>query len=44
MPLDKGGVLVSEKISLEFEISAVQKVPEGTGEQAESHEGEHHEG
>ena len=44
MPLDAGGVLVSEKISLEFEISAIQKVPEGSGEQAESHEGEHHEG
>jgi polyisoprenoid-binding protein YceI len=39
MPLDKGGVLVSERISLEFEISAVQKVAEGSGEQAEHHEG-----
>lgn len=37
MPLDKGGVLVSERITLEFEISAVQKKPEG--EQAEQHEG-----
>jgi hypothetical protein len=25
MPLDAGGVLVSEKISLEFEISAVKR-------------------
>ena len=44
MPLDKGGVLVSERISLEFEISAIQKVPEGSGEQPQGHEGEHHEG
>ena len=43
MPLDKGGVLVSERISLEFEISAVQKVAEGSGERAEHHEGEQHE-
>jgi polyisoprenoid-binding protein YceI len=28
MPLDKGGVLVSERISLEFEISAIQKTSE----------------
>lgn len=40
MPLDKGGVLVSERITLEFEISAVQKKPEGEqAEQAEQHEG-----
>ena len=44
MPLDKGGVLVSERISLEFEISAIQKVAEGSGEQPQGHEGEHHEG
>ena len=31
MPLDAGGVLVSEKISLEFEISAVKR---DTDEQA----------
>jgi polyisoprenoid-binding protein YceI len=31
MPLDAGGVLVSEKISLEFEISAVKR---GTDQQA----------
>jgi len=30
MPLDAGGVLVSEKISLEFEISAVKR---GTDQQ-----------
>ena len=33
-----------ERISLEFEISAIQKVPEGSGEQPQGHEGEHHEG
>ncbi|MGE9808410.1 MULTISPECIES: YceI family protein [unclassified Janibacter] len=32
MPLDKGGVLVSEKIDLEFEISATKKA-DGSGDQ-----------
>jgi polyisoprenoid-binding protein YceI len=45
MPLDAGGVLVSEKISLEFEISAVKKADEN--EQGGQHDGgeeQHHEG
>ncbi|ADU49561.1 YceI family protein [Intrasporangium calvum] len=47
MPLDKGGVLVSERITLEFEISAVQTAPEGAGDQAgqqDQHEGDPHQG
>lgn len=35
MPLDSGGMLVSEKISLEFEISAIKRV----GDQSESGDG-----
>jgi polyisoprenoid-binding protein YceI len=31
MPLDSGGVLVSEKISLEFEISAVKRTDDNQG-------------
>lgn len=48
MPLDKGGVLVSDRISLEFEVSAVQTSHDGAGEQTdEGHEpageeSEHH--
>ena len=43
MPLDKGGVLVSERISLEFEISAVQKTTEGAHqENQESQENQEH--
>lgn len=34
MPMDKGGVLVSEKIDLEFEISAIKK-SEGAEEQVQ---------
>ena len=50
MPLDAGGVLVSEKISLEFEISALHKPAEQdddqqNDEQQDQHEQhEHHEG
>jgi polyisoprenoid-binding protein YceI len=46
MPLDSGGVLVSERISLEFELSAVkQESPAGEGPEGsqDGHEGEHHE-
>ena len=43
MPLDKGGVLVSERISLEFEISAVQKTSEGAHqENQENQENQEH--
>jgi polyisoprenoid-binding protein YceI len=35
MPLDSGGVLVSEKISLEFEISAIKRQPDGEDQPAE---------
>ena len=55
MPLDAGGLLVSERIMLEFEISAVKQGIQDEGEQPaqESHDegdqapegqGEHHEG
>jgi polyisoprenoid-binding protein YceI len=36
MPLDSGGVLVSERITLEFEISAVKKTDEADEEPEES--------
>jgi polyisoprenoid-binding protein YceI len=35
MPLDSGGMLVSEKISLEFEISAIKRVGDQAAENAE---------
>jgi hypothetical protein len=52
MPLDAGGLLVSERIMLEFEISAVKQGIQEEGDQPaqESHDegdqaqGEHHEG
>jgi hypothetical protein len=36
MPLDSGGVLVSERISLEFEISAIKKSDEAAEEPEEA--------
>ena len=39
MPLDRGGVLVSEKIDLEFEISAIKKTDEGQDEQQGEQQG-----
>jgi polyisoprenoid-binding protein YceI len=52
MPLDAGGMLVSERIMLEFEISAVKQGIQGDAEgqqsdeaaEGEGAEGEHHEG
>ena len=44
MPLDKGGVLVSERISLEFEISAIQKTGEGDQQDQKDQHEEHQEG
>jgi polyisoprenoid-binding protein YceI len=36
MPLDSGGLMVSERIMLEFEISAVKRVDEASGADGES--------
>lgn len=47
MPLDSGGVLVSERITLEFEISAIKRDEDesaATGDGAESADREHPEG
>ncbi len=40
MPLDSGGVLVSERISLEFEISAIKKTDEAEVEAGAEGEGQ----
>lgn len=50
-PLDSGGLMVSDKITLEFELSltrqedaAAPSADEGHGEEGQHHEGDHHDG